>query len=378
MDQASAYGRAVFAGIRRRMVPRIDCRLLVGEPRPEVWAGFAAAGVEAAIVHAQDAALVAAVRRWGGPAVAVGNRVPCELPRCGVDDAAVGAMAADFLLARGARSFVVVGREASRYTVERHAGFAARVREAGHACRWLEWDDDLRRVVGPLAALPAPVAVLVAMEEPAVRVVAACVDAGLELPGRIQVVSGTDDPVICTLGRPTVTAVRFDAECIGDEAAGLLLGLASGAAPSPSPLLLQPTHVVERGSTAAAADRDPAVAAALAWLQAHATERVGVDDLVRALGGGRRQLERRFTALVGRSIYQHLLALRLERAKELLRSGDPGLNGVAAACGFAGARHLCEAFRQREGLSPGAWREANRGDPPAGGPVARPVRRRPG
>jgi AraC family transcriptional regulator len=77
---------------------------------------------------------------------------------------------------------------------------------------------------------------------------------------------------------------------------------------------------------------------------------------VRAVGGGRRQLERRFAALVGRSIYQHLLALRLERAKVLLRTGDPPLAEVAAACGFAGARHLCEAFRQREGMTPGVWR----------------------
>jgi LacI family transcriptional regulator len=319
---------------------------------------MAAAGADAAIVHAHDPALIAAVRRWGGPAVAFGGHAAAGLPHCGVDDHAVGRLAGEFLLPRGARSYVCIGRTTSLYTRLRYDGFAAALATAGRRATWREWDEDPRRIVAWLARRPRPVGVLVGAEETALRLVAACADAGLAIPGQVQVISGTDDPVICTLARPTISAVRFDAERIGDEAAGMLLALAAGAAPPGAPLRIRPGQVVERGSTARASGDDPEVAAALAWLQAHAHERIGVDDVVRAVDGGRRRLERRFAALVGRSIYQHLVALRLDLAKTRLRTGDGTLAEVAAACGFAGARHLCEAFRQREGMSPGAYRAA--------------------
>jgi LacI family transcriptional regulator len=360
MDQGSSYGRAAFAGVRRRLLPRLDCRLLVAEPRIEAWSGMVAAGADAAIVHANDPALVAAVRGWGRPAVAFGGYDAGGLPHSGVDDQAVGRLAGEFLIPRGARSFVCIGRTASLYTRLRYDGFAAALAAAGRRATWMEWDEDPRRMVAALARRPRPVGLLVGAEETALRIVAACTDAGLAIPGHVQVISGTDDPVICTLARPTISAVRFDAERIGDEAAGMLLALAAGAAPPAAPLRIRPSQVVERASTARAAGDDPEVAAALAWLQGHAHEWIGVDDVVRAVGSGRRRLERRFAALVGRSIYQHLMALRLDLAKARLRVGDEPLAEVAAACGFAGARHLCETFRQREGTSPGAYRAAAR------------------
>ncbi|WP_353744374.1 helix-turn-helix domain-containing protein [Roseovarius sp.] len=52
-----------------------------------------------------------------------------------------------------------------------------------------------------------------------------------------------------------------------------------------------------------------------------------------------------------------MAARRVERAKELIRNGEP-LAQVAAACGFASQSHMTRAFRNGTGATPGAWRRA--------------------
>jgi LacI family transcriptional regulator len=356
MDQSTSYGRAVFAGVRRRLLPRLDCRLLIAEPTPAAWAGLVAGGIDAALVHAGTQALASAVERWGGPAVNVSGAVATHVPTCTVDNLRLGRMGADFLLAREVVSFGFVGRLERLYSRQRADGFAARLGERERTCRVRDWVEDPHGCAAWIAKLPQPCGVLVSGDELGVRVISACHEAGISVPERALVLSATEDPVTCLLARPTLSSIAFDAERIGDEAAGLMLRLAAGE-PAPSdPCLAEPTHIVERASTEAAASRDPAVAAALHWLQDHAAQAIGVDDVADAVGVGRRSLERRFAAMVGRSVYQHLLAIRLDLAKQLLRSGADNLDTVAQRCGFAGARHLCEVFRQREGRTPASYR----------------------
>ncbi len=47
---------------------------------------------------------------------------------------------------------------------------------------------------------------------------------------------------------------------------------------------------------------------------------------------------------------------RVERAKALLRRGDNGLAGIAAAVGFADQSHFTAAFRRETGMTPGRFR----------------------
>jgi LacI family transcriptional regulator len=358
MDQASSYGRSVFSGVRQALLPRLDCRLLVAEPTIPAWKGLIASGIDATIVHASSEELAAAVSAWGGPAVNVSNAChnTANLPRCGVDDRAIGRMGAEFLLARAPASFAYIGRTSNRYGLERLAGFRERIGEAGRTCLDRAWQDDPRELSEWMADLPAPAAILVGGDETGLLLLAACHEAGLAVPDRVIVLSGTGDPMTCMLARPTLSGVTFDAERIGEEAAGLVLRLAAGEPAPDAPILIQPTHIEERASTALEALPDPVVAATLRWLRDHASEPIGVDHVAAAVGVGRRSLERRFSALIGRSIYQHLLAIRLDLAKSMLRSSDAPLDEVAARTGFAGARHLCEVFRLREGRTPASYR----------------------
>jgi AraC-like DNA-binding protein len=71
-------------------------------------------------------------------------------------------------------------------------------------------------------------------------------------------------------------------------------------------------------------------------------------------GYDRWQLSRDFRSLLGTSPYRYLQCRRLERAKQLLRSGL-GLAAAAHEAGFADQSHFGRIFRQTFGTTPLAW-----------------------
>jgi len=75
-------------------------------------------------------------------------------------------------------------------------------------------------------------------------------------------------------------------------------------------------------------------------------------DLAAAGGVSLRQLERLFRAHLGRTIGEHYLALRLDRARALLRQTSLPVLEVALASGFTSAAHFSRAYCTRFGLPP--------------------------
>ncbi len=79
---------------------------------------------------------------------------------------------------------------------------------------------------------------------------------------------------------------------------------------------------------------------------------VGREELARTAGVSLRQLERLFRLHLGRSLGEHYLGLRLDRARDLLRQTTLSVLEIALACGFASASHFSRAYRQRFGHAP--------------------------
>lgn len=98
------------------------------------------------------------------------------------------------------------------------------------------------------------------------------------------------------------------------------------------------------------------VSAACTFLEANYKERVTLDGLCRHAGLSKAALLRAFARCKGITPYRYLEAVRVNRARELLRQG---LSPAQAAqeTGFADQSHFTRYFARFSGLTPGAYRE---------------------
>lgn len=60
------------------------------------------------------------------------------------------------------------------------------------------------------------------------------------------------------------------------------------------------------------------------------------------------------------SVFEYLVELRMEYARELLKEGRLQIQLIASRIGYRNAGDLSRAFRQRFGVSPREYREVSR------------------
>ena len=111
----------------------------------------------------------------------------------------------------------------------------------------------------------------------------------------------------------------------------------------------EPPPAPARGGLTAAARRR-----VLALMAASVETGVSVETLAQEAVLSPAHFARAFTRSVGRPPHQHLLALRLERARALLGAADARLSDVALRTGFADQAHFTRQFRRAFGVTPGA------------------------
>ncbi len=90
----------------------------------------------------------------------------------------------------------------------------------------------------------------------------------------------------------------------------------------------------------------------LALMEERIEAPVAREALAAAAGVTLRQLERLFAAHLGTTLGEHYLAVRLERARTLLRQTSLSVAEVAVACGFVATGHFSRVYRARFGHSP--------------------------
>ena len=92
----------------------------------------------------------------------------------------------------------------------------------------------------------------------------------------------------------------------------------------------------------------------LELMEARAGDRLTLDVLAREAGLSPAHFARAFKESVGRAPHQHLMMLRLERARRLLERPEVALSDVALRTGFADQAHFTRFFKRRFGVTPGA------------------------
>ncbi len=374
VETSRGYGRELLRGVMRyaRLHGPWGFYLTPGDfvqelPRMRSWGGT---GI---IARIETREVARAILSSGLPTIALGLsdeqlRPDSPLSRLSEvvsDSRGAGRMAAEHLLDRGFRHYAYVGAAGGVWSGRRQASFCERIRAAGHeprvyrlprSRRAAAWEREQPVLAGWLGSLPRPVGVMACNDDRGRQVLVACRDAGLRVPEEVAVVGVDNDELLCELADPPLSSVALNAEAGGYRAAELLDRMMRGQSRKPQRLVVEPLHVVARRSTDIVALDDPEVAAAMHFIQDHATEPIGVSDIVEEVMISRRALELRFRKAIGRTLHSEIRRVRLERASRLLVETDMPVTQVAEASGFGRASYLAQSFSQAFSSTPARYR----------------------
>lgn len=280
-------------------------------------------------------------------------------------DEAIGEVAAKYFLELGTfASYAFIPDAANRgWSRLRERGFERMLRKRHVDCHVYNQSK------GPLhtwlKALPRPAAVLSAYDLGAQEMIAACKKANLDVPKQVAVLGVDNDELICDYTTPSISSVRIDHEALGFEAARTLEHLMQAHGTNRLKKIFMPVdRIVERESTAPVAPGTHLVQKALAYIHEHATDGIGVSDVVRFLGVSRRLVDRRFGTTTGSTVHRAIEDCRLEQVKKRLRTTQLSIKKISHLCGYANEQRLKYVFRERFGCSMSEWRNAGENNAP--------------
>jgi LacI family transcriptional regulator len=377
LESSRASGRALLRGVARYAQLRGPWSFY-WEPAGlnRAWPVLKKAGVDGIILR--DVGKLEEVVASGIPAVVVGHsrtEVP-GLVNVVTDSEAIGRMAAEHLLECGLRHFGYCGLarsgiERTPWSEQRAQSFAGRLAESGFGVEIFEPAEerkDRNSVPAPplvrelegiarwLKRLPKPVGVMACNDDRGQQVIEACRLAGLAVPDEVAVIGVDNDELICGFSNPPLSSVALNFEKAGYESADALQRMFSGRRPVSRKILVHPTHVVMRHATNILAVDDPLVAGALRVIREQCERPLLVAEVARAVAVSRRVLEKRFRAVLARSILSEIRRARVNRIAQLLAGTTQSIAEIAGQLRFDGPQHIARYFRAEKGLTPREFR----------------------
>lgn len=286
------------------------------------------------------------------------------------DSSAIGRMAAKDYLARQFRDLAYVPYpNAYEWCRRREEGFAETVaagggeyhrvgdRRPGWSIGTAEW---LELVGQGLQDLPKPCALLAANDFVAMQVINLCHQLAISVPEDVAVMGVDNDEAIDLGSEPSITSIEPDFARAGHAAAAMLERLIRVPGASPDALDFSARRIVRRGSTSTFLRRDPRVREAVAFIQCHAMDGIGVESVVRAMGCSRRLAELRFRETLAHSISDEIALARVAQAENLLRNTRHGIPMISDACGFGSVDSFRRTFIRIKGVGPLEYRISTR------------------
>ena len=375
VETSKIYGREILLGIGRYLRAHGPWSVYTAEraqddPDPEWLAEWQGHGI---ITRSHDLRLCRAARARGIPVVSLRHLVDRpEFPTLMPDQRLIGRRIATHFFERGLRNFACVGVPGGKkWCEQRREAFVAALREHGCAdtivrpllaAPELEWERQEAQIAAWVRRLPLPIGVMVAHDMQGIQILDACRRAGLSVPDEVAVVSVDNDPVLCEVATPPLSSLDQNLQRLGFDAAAMLDRMMQGERVAAANYLIEPGQVVMRQSSNVVAVADAGVARAIRHVREHACEGVDVPALAAIAGMSPRALQRKFAEHVGRSPLEEIQEARLRRVRQLLLETDLVLPQVAELAGFQYQEYLVRFFKQRTGMSPGAFRRRMRFD----------------
>jgi len=296
---------------------------------------------------------------------------PATLPQSAFsvchDSTATATLGAKELLSTGFANFAYVAFHERRFwDDEREAAFAKAMELNGKTCAVFrtgkspsaDYVKRLRQLRDFISSLPKPCGIFAANDRTAENVLMVAQMLNLSVPYDLSVIGVDNYAKICEKTTPTLTSVEPDFRRAGASAAMMMMEItqANGRFTGERKRLYGPLRVVRRASTRIIRQEDAEVAAALEMIEARACTGLTAAEVVKTFPCSRVYAEMRFRKATGQSILEAIQAVRLERAKGLLRNPNQQLKSIADFCGFKSQNALCKFFLKKTGKTMSAWR----------------------
>lgn len=371
IDKSRTYGRKVLQGIAdyAETVGRWSLHI-----DPEATGSYSADWLDnwrgdGILAYVESAATARRLRASRIPAVEVfGHHLDLQLPQVGNDDDAIGAMAAEHLLACRLRHFAFCGYQKELWSERRRSGFERTIarqqlpvrhffsRRRGATLAVSQRDRE--QLMDWLRELRKPVGIMACSDRQGLRILDACRRLKIAVPEEVAVIGVDNDEETCRLADPPLSSVKDNGRKVGFEAARLLDQLMAhpGESTARAPALIPPLGIAIRRSTEVTAVDDPLIAMALRHIRENSAAGLRVDDLLTRFNISRSALYRRFRDAVNKSPHEEILRVQLERAKRLLDENDFTLEHIAELSGFQHSEYLSVAFKRELGMTPGEYR----------------------
>lgn len=346
----------------------LEMRAMIEASLPRDWRGDGLLANDTAIPRIAQFIKAQAHRQ---PTVLIGsNHPPTELPRVQEDNHAVGKAAAAHFLDRGYQNFGWFSMRRGIVESERRESFVSALREARHECHLLKqpgagekrapWNRASRWLTAELLKLPKPIALFVLDDLLAIDAVQACLEAGLRVPEDVAVLGVANMELACECSPVALSSIDENLTEIAYRAAALLDRLMEGGRAPEAPEVVPVRGLVVRKSTDAFAITDPALIKAAEFMAHHLHRSIGIEEVARHAGISLRALHYVFQRELNRSPGQHLLRLRLDKARHLVETGTQKMGEIALACGFHTLRNFHRAFARAFHQPPAAYRHRHR------------------
>lgn len=125
-------------------------------------------------------------------------------------------------------------------------------------------------------------------------------------------------------------------------------------------LLVEFITAGEERPAALMSDTETRVRAAAAALGRRIEETPSLEALAREAGLSETTLKRGFRQVFGRTVFEYLRTVRMERARELLQSGEATVIEAATMVGYSNPSNFASAFRRQFGMNPKEFQLAAR------------------
>ena len=288
------------------------------------------------------------------------------------DNAAIGDMGARHFFGLGrfnSYGFVQAGPD-DDWAMERSDAFCSRIATSAPNAEVRVFpatadsgsEENIGALVNWIKALPKPAAVMAACDIRAIEVLDACGGAGVSVPDSVAVLGVDNDELLCAHASTPLSSILPGHVEMGRIAAETLEKTArQKSTPRRHRVLtVPPSKVVERESTHLRAPSAILVDHARRFIQDHAADGIGVQDVATHLRVSRRLAEMRWREATGGTIRAAIEDVRMAKIKKLLASTRIPISSIAAECGYRDPDALTHLFRKRFGMPMREWRAKQR------------------